>query len=113
MRLLIIFLLAAGPAIGQSLPPVMPPLGTSKPLFSQPFSQSFSERLCTPGFFPENPPAAEFSQPANDPIRVLRPDNMPCKILSLARVEPMPIRLLPNGRYVDRMPNGITSLQHE
>jgi hypothetical protein len=78
------FLLIAGAAsvYGQSLPPASPAFPPATHLLPIP-------QLST--LLPQHS------------IRILQPDNMPCLVSSLARVERMPVRRMTNA---DRMPNG-------
>ena len=107
------FLLVAGAASvhGQSAPPVFP---LAPPVFPPAPSPSHllpipspGNGLLLPGHQADIPPGSPLS-PLNvllpsDPIRILRPDNMPCLVANLARVERMPVRRMTNA---ERMPNG-------
>ena len=115
------FLLVAGAAsvCGQSAPPILP---QAPPTFQRlspipqalpPAWQGLTPALPMPapgnnlllpghrvGIPPESPLPPLNSLLPQNPIRILRPDNMPCLVPNLSRVERMPVRRMTNA---DRM----------
>jgi len=49
------------------------------------------------------PPGVTLRTSRPDPIRVLRPDNMPCRMTDLARLERMPVRRTNNADPMNRL----------
>jgi hypothetical protein len=107
----LLFLLPAGASVySQSAQPAYPPLAPVPHLFRLPSpgnpllpGNQVNPLLSTPQLDITGSPNLQIDVLMSpNPIRILQPDNMPCLVPNLSRLERMPVK---RTRNADRMPN--------